>query len=738
MKILSWWRRMLISAALLLVLLLTLATAYVFLSHPKLKHRGLFAADAAPGVFTFADIPRGRELADAEVDGFAERLLREMTFDEKVGQMTGDQWYPDLIAVVVKRRYNDTPVPSGENRRLRIPAVLFSDGPRGVVLNRSTAFPVAMARGASWDRALVARVAEAMASEIRAQGGNFWGGLCINLLRHPGWGRAQETFGEDPFLLGELAAASIQAVQRHNVMACAKHYALNSVEEERTKIDHRVDERTLREVYLPHFKRAVDAGAASVMSSYNKVNGEYAGENRFLLIDVLRRDWGFRGVVMSDFFSGIYDARKAALAGLDIEMPLARVFRRLPELVERGEVPLAAVDDAVRRILRTKIRFLTRPDPQTYDRALVASPAHATLAREAAEQGIVLLKNDASLLPLARQALRSVAIVGRLAAARNQGDRGSSNVHPPRIVTPLQGLREALGDARVIHEPSDDPSRVGAAARGADAVVAFVGLDAKDEGEYIPQIGIGGDRRTLALRPGDLGVVKAAAAANPRTIVVLIGGSAITAEEWRHDVPAILMAYYPGMEGGHAIARVLLGDVNPSAKLTFTVPADPSWLPPFTPGAPSIEYGYYHGYTLAEKKRIEPAFAFGYGLSYTRFAYANLRLAADRLAAAGGAVEVSVDVTNVGNRAGHEVVQLYVGFPESGVDRPRKLLRGFEKVPLAAGETRTVTFRVPTSDLGYWDSAAEAWRVEPVRHEVYVGGSSRQSDLLVASFTIVP
>ncbi len=734
----KWIKRMLIATVLLIALLVVLATAYVLLSHPKLRQRGLFARDAAPGVFTFADIPRGRELTDAEIDGFAERLLREMSLEEKVGQMTGDQWYADLIRIVVKRRYNDTPIPSGENRRLKIPPLGFSDGPRGVLLNASTAFPVAMARGASWDRALVARVAEAMAREIRAQGGNFWGGLCINLLRHPGWGRAQETFGEDPFLLGELAAVSVAAVQRHNVMACAKHYALNSVEEVRTTIDHRVDERALREVYLPHFQRAVDAGAASVMSAYNRVNGDYAGESRYLLTDVLRRDWNFRGIVMSDFFSGIYDARKAALAGLDIEMPVPRVYRRLPALVDRGEVPVAVVDEAVRRILGTKIRFLTRADPESYDPALVASPAHAALAREAAEQSIVLLKNDGAALPLARGSLRSVAVLGRLAAARNQGDRGSSNVHPPRIVTPLQGLRDALGHARVVQEASEDEGRVRAAASGADAAVVFVGLDDKDEGEYIPELRLGGDRRSLALRAGDIRVVKAAAAANPRTIVVLIGGSAIAAEEWRHDVKAILMAYYPGMEGGHAIARVLLGDVNPGAKLTFTVPADAAWLPPFTPGAPSIEYGYYHGYTLAEKNGIEPAFAFGFGLGYTRFTYANLRLAPDRIPAGGGVLEVAVDVTNAGGRAGHEVVQLYVGFPASALDRPRKLLRGFERVPLAPGETRTVTFRVPSSGLAYWDAAAKAWRVEPVRHDVYVGGSSRSSDLLAAGFTVIP
>jgi beta-glucosidase len=291
---------------------------------------------------------------------------------------------------------------------------------------------------------------------------------------------------------------------------------------------------------------------------------------------------------------------------------------------------------------------------------------------------------------------------------------------------------------RIVHEASDDDASARQAATGAEAAVVFVGLDQKDEGEYIPQIGLGRDRRSLALRPADVRVIEAAASVNPQTIVVLIGGSAITVEEWKQDVPAILMAYYPGMEGGNAIARVLLGDCNPSGKLTFTVPADPGWLPPFTPGAPSIEYGYYHGYTLAEKKGVEPAFPFGYGLSYTRFTYANLRLDAERVSTAGGTLGVSVDVTNAGARAGQEVVQLYIGFPHSAIDRPHKLLRGFEKVPLAPGETKTVRFRVPSAALAYWDPETKEWRVEPVVHAVYVGGSSRQADLLAASFFVTP
>jgi beta-glucosidase len=731
----KWIKRGLLAIVALVVLLVVGALLYMWLSHPKLRMIGAFAPSQASGSFTFADIPKGRALSEAEIDGYAHRLIAQMTVEEKMSQMTGDQWFLDLLAALWSR-YTDAPIPSGALTRLAIPPLMFSDGPRGAVVGRSTAFPSASGRAASWDRALVARVAEAIAQEIRAQGGNFWGGLCINLLRHPGWGRAQETFGEDPYLLGELAAATVEAVQRHNVMACPKHYALNSIEEDRNTIDHRADDRTLREVYLPHFKRAVDAGAASVMSSYNKVNGHYAGESRFLLTEVLKNEWGFRGFVMSDFIAGIYDAKKAAVAGLDVEMPWAMQYRRLPALVAAGEVPMAVIDEAVRRVLREKIRFSTRPDPMRYEMALVASPAHRALAREAAEQSVVLLKNEGGMLPMDRTRQKTLAVVGPLSDLPNTGDLGSSDVVPPEVVTALAGLREVAGaGVKVVFDTSGDPAAAVRLASGADAVVVVVGLTSKDEGESIPQLKIGNDRRTLALPPSHVALVKAVTAANRNAVVVLEGGSALTTASWQDGARAILMAFYPGMEGGRAIARVIFGDVNPSGRMTVTTPVDESVLPAFTPPMTSVEYGYYHGYTLLEKKGIEPAYAFGFGLSYTTFSYANLRLASDTVGA-DGLIEASVDVTNTGSRAGREVVQLYIGFPNAAVDRPVKLLRGFDKIQLAPGETKAVGFTVKAADLAYWDAAAKRWTVERVTHDVYVGGSSRARDLLKASVTI--
>jgi len=727
----------------LLILIVALAAFLLWWTYPKRPVTGAFVREAGAGTFKFTDIPGGRVLSPEEVDGYARKLLAEMTLQQKVLQMSGDTSLWDMIKLITfeKLKYNDAPIAAGADTRLAIPPIGFADGPRGVVLNQSTAFPVAMARGASWDRELQRRVGDVIGKEIRAQGGTLWGGVCVNLLRHPSWGRAQETLGEDPYLLGELAAASVEAVQAHKVMGCAKHYALNTIEETRTKVDVRVDERTLREVYLPHFERLAAADVASFMSAYNKVNGDYAGESRHLLREILKEEWGYRGFVMSDFFMGVYDGKKAALAGLDLETPWTEAYgKTLVAAVEKGEVPLAVIDEAVLRLLRRKIEYATRPDPIAYPATLVRAKEHVALAREVAEKGVVLLKNHAGLLPLDPVSLKTVAVIGRLADAPNLGDHGSSRVYPPDTVTVVEGLREALGAVSVIHETGADVLKALAAARAADAVVVVVGFDQSDEGEYIPQkpnkAEWGGDREDLALKREDRELILSVAAENPRTIVVLVGAAAITVEEWHEKAGAILMAFYPGEQGGAAVARLLLGQANPSGKLPFTVPRDAAALPPFDNESLAVEYGYYHGYTLAEKKGWEPRYAFGHGLSYTTYAYANLSLDA-QAAKPDGTVLASVDVTNVGSRAGEEVVQLYVGFPSSRVDRPVKLLRGFEKVALAAGETKRVTFTVPVGGLAYYDVGAKAWVVERQPHSVSVGGSSRAADLLTATFQVV-
>jgi beta-glucosidase len=703
-----------------------------------------------------------RAMSFEAADRAALDLVAKMTLDEKVEQMTGSGIGPMIVGPLL-RDGEIAPVYAGRNERLGIPPIAFTDGPRGVICGRSTAFPVAMARAATWDLALQRRVGDVIGQEARAQGANYWGGLCLNIVRHPSMGRAEEVYGEDPWLTGEMGAAILAAVQRHNVMACAKHFALNSMETARFKNSVQIDERTLREVYLPQFRKAVEHGVASFMSAYNKVRGEWCGENRHLLTTVLREDWGFRGYVTSDWIWGVYDGRRGVHAGLDIEMPQAKVYgSNLRKLVERGEVPQAEVDESVRRIVRTKLVYLTREDPQSYPRSLAGSAEHAALAREVAEKAMVLLENRGALLPLDKARVKTIAVVGHLADADNIGDHGSSKVNPPYTTSALEGLRKYLGaGASVLHSNGADLAEVARVAGQADAVVVVAGTRWDEVGEYItddqglrpsgpaqkrplviklpfmkePIVMSGGDRVPLSLKPRDLGVIQAAAKANPRCVVALVGGSVYTMEEWRNDVPAIVMAWYFGMEGGNALARVLFGDVNPGGRMPLTTPKDERQLPFFDEYADTIEYGPYHGYTLADKKGWEPAYPFGYGLSYTTYAYKNLKVATPSVAP-DGKLDVTVEVTNTGSRAGEETVQLYVGFDGSSVDRPVKLLRAFDKVALAPGETKTVALSVAVKDLAWYDAGKKAWQIEPMTYGVLVGPSSRGSDLLKGSFTV--
>lgn len=714
-----------------------------------------------PQDITAARVEWEKNLSAEAADRAALDLISKMTLEEKLNEMAGSGFTPMMLSMILKQ--TAAPVYSGGNERLGIPPLSFTDGPRGVVCGKSTAFPVAMARAASWDLGLERRVADAIGKEARAQGANYWGGLCINLVRHPSMGRAEETFGEDPWLMGEMAVATLKGVQRHNVMACAKHFALNSMETARFKNNVEIDERTLREVYLPHFRKVVENDVASFMSAYNKVRGEWCGENRYLLTTILKQEWGFQGFVTSDWFWGVYDGARGVHAGLDIEMPAVKHYGDgLMKLVERNAVPLSDIDESVRRIVRTKLIYLTREDPQEYPPELAVAPEHTALAREAAEKGMVLLKNDGPLLPLDRSKTKKIAVVGHLADAENTGDRGSSNVTPPYRTSALKGMRDYLGDdAAVAHADGSDLAEVSRVAGEADAVLVVAGSRHDEVGEYIsdeqglrpsgpeqkkpivikrpfqdePWVMAGGDRFPLALKERDLKVIQAAAKANPRCVVALVGGSVFTMEEWKEDVPAILMAWYFGMEGGHALARVLFGGVNPSGKLPLTVPKNESQMPFFDEFADTIKYGPYHGYTLFEKEAREPAFPFGYGLSYTTYAYENLSIATPRVAP-DGRVEVKVDVTNTGKLAGEEVVQLYVGFKGSKVERPVKLLRAFDKVALAPGETKTVPLAVHVKDLAWYNSEHHAWEIESMTYGVFVGPSSRDADLLKASFTV--
>lgn len=667
----------------------------------------------------------------------ADQIVAQMSLEEKVALMSGKTgMFRLFLDTLVYRHYNRLPYPAGGNKRLGVPPLKFCDGPRGVTSGHATCFPVSMQRGASFDPDLERRVGEVIGKEVRALGGNFFGGVCINLLRHPAGGRAQETYGEDPFHVGQMGSALVEGVQKHHVVACVKHYALNNQETTRFKVDVTCDERTLREVYLPHFKDCVDAGAASVMSAYNKFRGEHVGHNAHLLRSVLKEEWGFDGFVISDFVWGVRDTVAAATAGLDVEMCNTRFYgKKLVSAVNRGDVPQSVVDEAARRIVGTLLRFAEAANPQEYPQTLVASPEHTALALEVAEKSMVLLKNEGDRLPFDRQRTKKLALISALGDTANIGDHGSSRVHPRYVITPLQGLKKMLEPAgQVLYSDGKDRAAARRMASEADAVVLVVGYTHEDEGEYAP-VGpftmFGGDRDHLGLHPEDIDLIQTIAPANPDTAVVLIGSSAILMEEWKNAVPAILHAFYPGMEGGTAIARVLFGEVNPGGKLPFSIPSDARHLPDFDKLADQVEYGMYHGYTKLEKDGNTPAFAFGFGLSYTSFQQANAAFALQD-----GQVRADVDVTNTGPREGDQVIQFYVGFENSAVDRPKKLLRGFQRVALQPGETKRVEISCPVDKLRWYNPFTSRWELERMEYQAYIGSSSRDEDLLKGCFTV--
>lgn len=632
-----------------------------------------------------------------EADRFADALLEQLSPEERIGLLSGDD---PLVRGLVEMldAYNRRALPAGAVPRLGIPGIRFSDGPRGVVMYRSTAFPTPMARAATFDPDLEERVGDVIGVEVRSQGANLFAGVCINLLRHPAWGRAQETYGEDSHLLGEMGAALTRGVQRH-AMACVKHYALNSMENSRFWVDVRVDPKDLSDVYLPHFRRVVDEGVASVMSAYNRVNGTFCGHHHHLLREVLKGEWGFPGFVMSDFTFGVRGPR-AVEAGMDLEMPQRMWFAFLPQLVRGRRIAPAVIDDAARRLLRTQVRFAARGEPERYGPDAVACAEHRALAREAATRAIVLLRNDdrggGPVLPLDPQCVRRLAVVGSLAAAENLGDHGSSRVHPPEVVTVLDGLRAVAGrhGVEVVHDDGTDPARAAVLAASCDAAVTVVGTTWRDEGEWVGRSG--GDRSSLRLPGGQEALARAVGRAATRHAVVLMGGSAFVTDALDDAATALVVAWYPGMEGGHAVADVLFGEAEPEGRLPVTWPAASTTLPPFRRFARRIRYGPLHGYRLMEATRQRPAHPFGHGLTYTTFSWGEPAQvgATTRADGPGGdrlLVRVAVPVTNTGGRPGTEVVQAYV--PEVLGTHPRALLtlRGAAVArSIAPGETRSV------------------------------------------------
>ena len=706
-----------------------------------------------------------------EIQARVEQLLKDMSMKEKVLLLNGN-W--DLVrnAVKYKNPYNPVPIRTNGSPKHGVPPVAFTDGPRGVVMGKSTCFPVSMARGASFDPDLEYRIGDAIGREARAQGANLFAGVCINLLRHPAWGRAQETYGEDPVLVGLMGAALTRAVQHHNVMACPKHYALNNIENSRFFVDVQTDERTLHEVYLPHFRMCIDAGAAAVMGAYNKFRGDHLCESRYLLTDVLRTQWGFEGFTISDFIYGVRDTKKAIEAGLDIEMPMPiHYHKKLLSAVQSGLIDGSYVTQAARRILFTQMVFENTPDPEPYGTSSVASEGHIALAREAAEKSMVLLKNK-ECLPLTRN-MRTLLVIGELAAKENTGDHGSSRVYAPYVVTPLAGLQAYLGDScKIVHCTEGEVERACALAPDADAVLFVVGNDYNDEGEYVvPQetdgehpivtgarnqgnplkllliksmikkLGasytsddgkpVGGDRSSLSLPDAQIRAIQSIAPLAKQSVVSLVGGSAITVSEWAESVDAILMSWYSGMEGGAALTRILFGDVNPSGKLPFSVPVRQEDLPYFSSTDENFTYDRYHGYTWFTKNEVKPAYPFGFGLSYTSFDVS--KIAIDLY---DNTVEVSATVRNTGARDGADVVQVYATLPDSKVDRTPYTLVGFMKVDVPAGQSVDARVEIPLERLAIYDPHHTTWIIKSGTYQFLIGTSSDRDALTVVEVTI--
>ena len=626
----------------------------------------------------------------------AKDILKTLSLEEKVSLMSGSEIRSEVRGAIRKKlkvHYNEHPYRAGGIKEKDIPAMLFADGTRGVVCGckKATCFPVASMRGAAFDPELEEEIGRAIAEEVLDVGANFFGGVCVNLPYHPGWGRAQEVYGEDPYLLGRMGSALVRGVQENGVIACVKHFAFNSMENARFKVSIECDKRTEREIFLSHFKKCIDTGAGSVMSAYNRYQGAMCGENEYLLRQVLRNEWDFDGFTICDFVWGVKDTVASASSGLDIEMPITHFYgEKLLEAVREGEVTEQTIDESALRIIRTLLaheHFIEEHKKE----GSCDYRKHQELALQCAREGITLLKNEDQLLPIDCKKGKKIVVLGSYADRENIGDRGSSQVYAPYVVTILQEITEYPADVEVIYYSGESASHCRRLAKEADVVVIVAGNDYLD------------------------------------AVVVLVGGSMILMDEWEDQVGAILMAYYPGMEGGKAVADVLFGKTNPGGKLPFVIPKKKEDLPEIDWDAEEFRYDYYHGYTLLNKSHVKPLYPFGYGLSYTTFTLAGMKAWRDE-----ENLYASVIAKNTGKREGSEVVQMYVGAADSKVERPEYVLKDFQKIRLYAGEEKEVKLVCPIREMAYFDEGRNEFVAEfSIPYEVYVGTSSLREDLWV-------
>ncbi|MBE2212856.1 MAG: glycoside hydrolase family 3 C-terminal domain-containing protein [Opitutaceae bacterium] len=645
--------------------------------------------------------------------------------------------------------------------RLGIPERWLDDGPFGVredigphewknagrTDDFSTAMPAGIALASTWDPDLAVEEGRAIGEEAVHRNKHMMLGPAINIMRTPVCGRNFEYFGEDPFLCARLAVGYIRGMQTQDVAGCVKHYAVNNQEWERLTTDTQVDERTLREIYLPGFRAAVQEGGVwAVMAAYNRFRGQFCCHNDYLLNQVLKKEWGFRGLVVSDW-GGVHDTSEAALHGLDLEMGTEEgrsyeeyyLARDYLAGLKSGAFPSAGLDEKVRRNLRVMFAtgLIDGRRPGSFN-----TPAHQEIARRVAEEGMVLLKNEGRALPLDASSLRSIAIIGENATRLQANGGGSAIIKPLYEISPLEGILRRVGsEVTITHAagyrtaPSDKPQptaaeltqladRAVAAARAADVVVFVGGLN-HDRGLDCEGV----DRADLSLPAGQSTLIQRLAAANPRLVVVLVAGAPVEMGEWLQQVPAVLMAWYGGMEAGNAVARLLFGDVSPSGKLPCTFPKRLADSPahalgtyPGKDGVVRYDEGLLVGYRWFDTREIAPEFPFGHGLSYSRFEYSNLCLSS---AADGCGAVVTFDLANTGAVEAAEIAQVYVCDPQSSLPRPAQELKGFAKVRLAPGAKQTISVALGADAFAFYDPAQKAWIAEAGAFAIRVGSSSR-------------
>jgi beta-glucosidase len=645
-------------------------------------------------------------------------LIDQMTLEEKAALCTGVSNWTTLA------------VP-----RLGIPEILVADGPHGVrriqdvnsPIHRglpATCFPTASSMASSWDKDLLFEIGQALGEECIALGVDVLLAPGTNMKRTPLCGRNFEYFSEDPFLAGKMAASFIDGVQSRGVGTSLKHFAANNQEFERFCIDARIDERALREIYLPAFETAVkEAKPWTVMCAYNKLNGVYCSENHNLLVDILKDEWGFQGLLVSDW-GAVHDRVAALKGGLDLEMPgpKDRRVKAVVEAVRAGELDQGVLDEALRRILRVILKAAETPKGGSF-----AVETHHALARKVAAEGMVLLKNN-GLLPL--KSPRQIAVIGQAAKNPYYQGEGSSHVTPTRLAIPFEALQKQVGasvltycegyssESNFNQDLIDEAVR---AARAAEVALLFISLPFRKESE-------GYDRADLDFSPQQVALIKAVAKAQPQSVVIMNNGSAVVMSEWIDSAAAVIEAWMMGQAGGEAVVDILFGKVNPSGKLAESFPLKLADTPAYVnyPGENGeVRYGegLFIGYRYYDAKEMPLQFPFGYGGSYTTFAYSSPEVSSLSFKDVDG-LTVSVDVTNTGKMAGKEIVQVYVHDRQSRLVRPVKELKGFAKVALQPGETKTVSIPLDFRSFAYYHPGYKQWVTENGVFDLLIGASS--------------